>query len=1102
MTTKSRQNKNVKKNSYELSSLYDDEYYRTGCGIPYERNEHWLQFFGGIADEIIRSLRPKKVLDAGCAWAFLVESLWDRGVESWGIDISPYAISKIRPDMENYCKVNSLTDPIEGKYDLITCIEVLEHMPEKQARTAIKNLTSASNTVLFSSTPKDFDEPTHCNVKPTIYWLKLFAEYSFSPDLTYDASFLTRHAILFHKTTSPPSEDTLILFSEKIRHAIEVEEKINDIQNLNKEYHQQKNNWNIQIANRDQEIINKKEEIEEHKARLVKRDTIISELEIKLHKVHHDSQSSQSALLQKTNQLNAVYSSTSWKLTVPLRKTRKTLRWLKSYIRRGSLISVNIEVSHQTQEISNLECFELTTDLKRTPAGWIILKYKANKNMDIPRLVIYSFIESQLVRLPSVSLETRNNQTFGRVLRIPDNSNQLFVEIINSLDAFSITDMHLREIGKLEALLRLSWKKIKPSITNPRNCIRLALQGVKVFKKHGMTGVKRSLLGDKNIEFSEDHYNNWIERNEKLSEADIVNINKRINMMIQRPVISVLMPVYNTPVVFLKAAIESVSNQLYPYWELCIADDASTDPDICNVLKEYQSKDSRIKVIFRKNNGHISTASNSALELATGKFIALLDHDDELAIHALYLVAETVNLNPDADLIYTDEDKIDSEGKRYAPYFKTSFNPDLILSQNMINHLGVYRRTIIEKIGGFRCGFEGSQDYDLVLRALEEIKITNIHHLPYILYHWRAIPGSVALNRDEKSYAHEKAQKAIEEYLSRRGIKAEVEESPSGVYHRVRYALPDEFPKVTLVVPTRDKLALLRVCVDGILNNTDYSNLEVIIVNNQSIDPDTINYFREIQKTSRVRVINYEKPFNYSAINNFAVKHATGNLIGLINNDIEVIEPSWLKEMVSHALRPEVGVVGAMLYYPNNTIQHAGVALGIGGVAGHLHLNKPRGYFGDFGRTELIQNYSAVTGACMIMRTEIYNEVNGLDAENLSVAFNDIDICIRIREAGYLIVWTPYAEMMHHESASRGSDQSSDKIARFTREVKYMKEKWNTILEKDPFYNPNFSLKDGYYTIATRTRTPKPWLINMKGTHPNVRTSNIILSNEKTIDGT
>ena len=279
MANKTRKNNNVK-NVSELGSLYDDEYYRTGCGIPYERNEHWIQFFGSIADEIIRSLRPQKVLDAGCAWAFLVESLWDRGVESWGIDISPYAISKIRPDMENYCKVSSLTDPIEDRYDLITCIEVLEHMPEKQARDAIKNLTSASNTILFSSTPKDFDEPTHCNVKPTIYWLKLFAEYNFSPDLTYDASFLTKHAILFKKASSPPSEETLILFSEKIRHAIEVEEKTNNLETLNKKLRQQEGEWNTKITNKNQELINKSEEIEEHKARVVKRDTIISELEM------------------------------------------------------------------------------------------------------------------------------------------------------------------------------------------------------------------------------------------------------------------------------------------------------------------------------------------------------------------------------------------------------------------------------------------------------------------------------------------------------------------------------------------------------------------------------------------------------------------------------------------------------------------------------------------------------------------------------------------------------------------------------------------------------------------------------------------------------
>ncbi|MDK1020496.1 MAG: glycosyltransferase [Candidatus Hydrogenedentes bacterium] len=1050
----------------DLGSLYDDEYYRTGCGIPYERNEHWIKFCGGVADEIVRSLRPRRVLDAGCAWGFLVESLWDRGVEAWGVDISPYAISKVRPDMKNYCSVGSLTEPINGVYDLITCIEVLEHMPEDQARKAVERLTSATDVILFSSTPKDFDEPTHFNVKPIIYWLKLFAEFNFWPDLLYDASFLTAHAILFRSQSQPVSEEVLTLFSERLRHAMAVTDRDTEIAELHR-----------QVGERDAAIADREAQIAEQEARIAKRDALIGERDDKILRLAHDMERSQTELEHRAQALEAVYASTSWRLTAPLRKTKTMVRWLAALVRRRRPIHMRLEAVDQAESLEDTPRFILKPDQERHPTGWALLTCKSGMNAPIPHLILYARDGRELVRQASVPLRSSADGSIRRLLRLPDQVDELCVDTMGPADALPLSDVAFTEVGKLEAAVRLGWNRIRPSLGSPLDLARLAVRGLGVLRSEGLGGVKSALLGRQSAQHDEDRYAHWIERYDTLTEADRDGIRSRIAAMAETPVICVVMPVYNPPVHFLRAAIESVCSQLYPYWELCIADDASTDAEVRGVLDEYRARDDRIKVVYRTENGHISAASNSALELATGQFVALLDHDDVLAEHALYMIAETVNKDPDAALIYSDEDKVDAEGKRYEPYFKSDWNPELTLSQNMISHLGVYRREIVERIGGFRIGFEGSQDYDLALRVIEQTEPGHIHHVPHVLYHWRAIPGSVALSQDEKAYPHARARQAIKEHLARRGIAADVVASRSGAYHRVRYALPDPLPRVSLIVPTRDKVELLSVCIDGVLNGTDYSDLEVIVVDNQSSDPDALAYFRHIKQDPRVRVLRYERPFNFSAINNFAVDHANGTLIGLLNNDLEVIEPSWLKEMVSHAVRPDVGAVGAMLYYPDDTIQHAGVALGLGGVAGHLHYRWPRGTPGYFGRAELVQNCSAVTAACMVMRAEVFREVGGLDADNLPVAFNDIDLCIRIRERGYSIVWTPFAELYHHESASRGSDAAPNASVRFAREVQYMRRRWDAVLEDDPFYNPNLSLspEDGSFALAVKPRVDKPW---------------------------
>jgi len=570
-------------------------------------------------------------------------------------------------------------------------------------------------------------------------------------------------------------------------------------------------------------------------------------------------------------------------------------------------------------------------------------------------------------------------------------------------------------------------------------------------------------------------YAEWVRQYDTLTPEDIQTISSNINQLEFKPLISIVMPVYNTPEQWLRIAIESVLAQIYSDWELCIADDASSSPHVRPLLEEYQQRDPRIKVVFRSENGHISAASNSALALATGEFIALLDHDDELAPHALYMVAVEVNRHPDADIIYSDEDKIDEEGRRFQALFKPDWNPDLFFSQNYISHLGVYRTSIIKQIGGFRIGYEGSQDYDLCLRCVANTETSRIRHIPLVLYHWRAIAGSTAVSTHQKSYAEQAAVRALSDYFQAIHKSITVKAGKWHTTYVVTYPLPETLPLVSLIIPTRDGYAVLKRCIESIRKKTDYQNYELIIVDNQSTESETLDYLKALERRGIARILRYDAPFNYSAINNFAVQEAAGEIVGLLNNDLEVISKGWLTEMVRHVIRPEIGAVGAKLYYPTNRIQHAGVALGIGGVAGHLHHGYFREQLGYSGRLVLVQDFSAVTAACLLVRKAVYEEVGGLDEENLAIAYNDIDFCLKVREAGYRNLWTPFAELYHHESFSRGYETSPEKQARFDRETALMRHRWGSLLDNDPYYSPNLTLDAPDYTLAWPPRVDKPW---------------------------
>ena len=566
-----------------------------------------------------------------------------------------------------------------------------------------------------------------------------------------------------------------------------------------------------------------------------------------------------------------------------------------------------------------------------------------------------------------------------------------------------------------------------------------------------------------------DNYQVWIQNYDTLSDSDRDILNKAIKKFAHNPLISVILPVYNTPKEWLVKAIESVRNQIYPHWELCISDDASTLPHIKIVLDEYSRIDSRIHVVYRETNGHISANSNTALTLASGEFIALLDSDDELPEHALFWVAHEINRHPNVDLIYSDEDKISEDGIRFSPYFKPDWNPALMLSQNTFSHLGVYRRSLVEEVGGFRLGFDGSQDWDLVLRCSEKTHPERIRHIPRILYHWRTIPGSTAVSTNEKPYAWMAGKRAIEEYLERTGTPGIVTPKLGG-HHQVSYLSNGYFPKVSIIIPSTCKLKLLKPCVYSLLSRTSFPNFEIFLVVNEVsfAVPEQAEFLNGIGADPRVKVLVYgDQPFNYSKLNNWAIAQSKSSLLCLMNDDTEIITGDWLEKLVIRVQLPGVGAVGPMLIYPDNRVQHAGIILGLGGPAGHQFTGILKGEGGYFGRAGLEQDLSCVTAACLVLRREAFYEVGGFN-EGLPVAFNDVDLCIRIRKAGWRILWTPEVELYHYEGASVGKHDSATRkdLSNFKTEVDLMRTLWGETLVNDPFYNPNLSLDTPMHNLA------------------------------------
>ena len=605
---------------------------------------------------------------------------------------------------------------------------------------------------------------------------------------------------------------------------------------------------------------------------------------------------------------------------------------------------------------------------------------------------------------------------------------------------------------------------LNPAVVLQKKVQKYAEKGLRYWRNQGSRALVDKMISKvKTASTREIPYQKWIIRhlpgNKELEK-------QRREKFDYQPKISIVVPLYKTPEKYLLQLVESVKAQTYPNWELCLSDGSGENSPLTSFLKSLEAGDERIKVAYNEQALQISENTNAGIEIATGAYIAFADHDDELTPHALFECVKALNKDRKIRLIYSDEDKMSMDGhKFFQPHFKPDYNPDLLCTVNYICHLFVVQREILDQVGTFRKEFDGAQDYDFIFRCVEAVDPSEIYHVTKILYHWRCHEDSTAENPESKTYAFEAGKRAIEEHYHRTGIKAEVYQGEFLGLYRTRF-LRDYDPLISIIIPNKDHIEDLKRCMDSIDQKSSYKNYEYIIVENNSTDEKTFQYYKDLEaENPKAHVVYWDKEFNYSAINNYGATFAKGEYILLLNNDTEIINETCLEELLGYCMRSDVGAVGARMYYEDDTIQHAGVVIGFGGIAGHCFVLQPRGTTGYCHRIICAQDYSAVTAACMLVKKSAFDEVGGL-TEELAVAFNDIDFCMKLREAGYLIVYNPYAELYHYESKSRGLEDTPEKVARFNKEMQIFERRWPDILRNgDPYYNPNLTLKSQDFSL-------------------------------------
>ena len=1095
----------------DYGQLYNENYYKTSCGIiSYLDSDKWTPFYEGIADKIVEDIHPSTVLDVGCAVGYLVAALRDRGIEAYGIDVSEYAISHAREDIKHYCRVcsalESLPSDLPQRYDLVVTIEVAEHLYEEDGKTFVKNICIYSDNILFSSTPDDITEKTHFNVQQPEYWAKRFAENGFFKELTYDASYVSQQAIKFEKTKIGIThivenyERSLRIAESKIILLNEANPKplssiYLDIGNGFTENKAIKLDGALQ--NGQFNVFNKKIDLPQG-VKSIRFDPVegavcvVKNLEV----VTNGGILKWTAIDGIFVDDFIIFTNTDPKFLIDLEE--KPTEWVK--IRADLFIFNNVNVIPLLDKLNQILVLRQSLIQKDQAIQEILIQKDQaiqekqevliQKDKEIQEILIQKdqaiqekqevliqkdkekqevLIQkgqvikkivnqykknlqeaSEKVATLSEELDHYKTHYFAAINQRTDLTNQL--QTINGMYQ-SISNSACWKVTKpLRYLLDVIKKLLKSTRTTA-----LFYKGLKYLKHYGVKATIEKMQFRKKQQNTAKNYelkNAFTDADRK--EQENTTFSKRIKF-------SILVPLYNTPVKFLREMIDSVQKQTYKNWELCLADGSDEEHDeVQKICKAIAKKDSRIHYKKLEKNLGISGNTNQCIDMSQGDYIALLDHDDLLHPAALFENMKVI-CDKNADFIYTDENTFSqTPDDAYCPHFKPDFAIDNLRANNYICHFTVFSRKLHERVGGFRAECDGSQDYDMVLRLTEQAE--QIIHIPKILYYWRAHQNSVASDVSAKPYVIEAAKKALTDHLERVGLRGEVCNSSVISTYKLNYQIKG-MPLISILIPNKDHIDDLVTCLSSILEKSTYSNYEIIIIENNSTQKATFDYYNSLKKNDKIQVVFWEKEFNYSAINNFGFKYAKGDFILLLNNDVEIITPNWLEEMLMFAQRKDVGAVGVKLYYPDDTVQHAGICIGMLTLAGHYHRNFSRSHPGYMARLSYAQDVSAVTGACMMLSRKVYEEVNGLD-ETFQIAFNDVDLCMHIRKAGYLIVFTPYAELYHYESKSRGLEDTPEKRQRFEGEVLRFQKRWAKELEQgDPFYNPNLTLNREDFSI-------------------------------------
>lgn len=1059
----------------EYGQLYDKKYYETSCGkISYLELEHWVNFFGIIADSIIESIHPKIVLDVGCAFGYLVAALRDRGIEAYGIDVSEYAISKVREDVKPYCKVCSALDPLPKefpqKYDLVTTIEVAEHLYEEDGKIFIKNICNYADDIIFSSTPDDITEKTHFNVQQSEYWAKIFAENGFFKELTYNASYISPQASRFVKHNL--NQDRVVENYERAMRILK-----NEYMKNSKESHSPiKCTFNSKIYYDTGKGYNENEGIS-FKVENGKLNQDIH-LPIGVKSIRFDPVEGDFCVVKnievvtnngviKPVSINSlkidefcIFESTDPQYIIDFQG--KSTQWVK--LRASIQIVQEMDMQlllSKFHQITTLN--EKTNKLQEEMQEVNLQKDQATQEVLRQKKILQETLKKETELCEEIDhYRNKYNDSINQMMELQNEIEQYKAQYNTAVNERAELSNKLGIIQEMYQTISNStcWRITKPirmfldfvkKLINYNNIGKLFYKVLDMIKKKGFKytfqKIKKKINKYKKLNITVYRLLGSMDKKQEAFQRQysFKNLIK----------ISIIVPTYQTKKEYLKDLVNSVRNQTYANWELCIADGHS-DLKTVRELKKLCKNDSKIKVKFLTENKGIAGNTIEAYSISSGDYIVLLDHDDILSKDALFEVVKCVNEIPNVDFIYSDRAVFSDKTKKIiAFHYFPGYSPEYLKSCNDTSHLTAFSRKILDKVGFEREGYDGSQDYDLELRVTE--KTQRIANIQKVLYFCRACEGSVALNPESKYYAYEAGRKAISEHIANIGYPGQVEFLEDTFSYRIRYDILKR-NKISIIIPNNDHANILKRCIDSILQKTNYENYEIVIIENNSTCSKTFDYYDSLKNNNKISILYYpEKEFNFSAINNWAVKRVKGDIILLLNNDVEVITKDWLTEMLMYTQMNDVGAVGAVLLYPNNTFQHTGLFIGLGGhIASAYDHGKSVNEKGYMRRLVIPQNYCAVTAACLMVKKEDYIKVGGLDDRDFKIGLNDIDFCLKLREIGKRNVVTPYAKLYHYESVSRGTDEEGKNKERFLKECNVFRKKWKKYFEYgDPYLNRN-----------------------------------------------